>query len=148
MTNELASRKSGWKDGGLRTAGRVLAVLLFMFGLVVTNGCRTSPIKDVSGAPVTATGASLAQVGKAIQTAGAGLGWVMKEEYPGLIVGTLNLRDHMARVEIPYTTTSYSIRYKDSSNLKYDAAKRSIHSNYNGWVSNLHRAISAQLSLL
>ena len=71
----------------------------------------------------------------------------MKEQSPGLIVATLTLRDHLAVVEIPYSATSFSIRYKDSQNLRYNADDRSIHSNYNGWVQNLNNAILAGLSV-
>ena len=67
----------------------------------------------------------------------------MKPEKPGLIVGTLNLRTHTAVVDIPYTTTSYSILYKSSVNLKQEG--NTIHSNYNGWVQNLDQAIKRQL---
>ena len=63
-------------------------------------------------------------------------------------MGKLNARDHMAVVEIPYTENSFSIKYKDSQNLNYDASTGSIHNNYNGWVRNLENAIQVQLSAL
>jgi hypothetical protein len=85
-------------------------------------------------------------VKKAIVRAGAALGWSMQETEPGQIVGTLYLRSHMAQVDIPYSKSSYSILYKDSSNLNYDGTK--IHSNYNGWIQNLDRGIKNQLNLL
>jgi hypothetical protein len=50
------------------------------------------------------------------------------------------------QVDIAYTTTSYSINYKDSRGLDYDGS--SIHSNYNGWVQRLDRAIARQLATL
>ena len=83
---------------------------------------------------------------KAIVRAGAGLGWQMKVAEPGLIVGTLRLRSHMAVVDIKYDTKAYSITYKDSSNLDYDGAN--IHKNYNGWVQNLDNAIRVQIANL
>jgi hypothetical protein len=49
-------------------------------------------------------------------------------------------------VDIPYSAKSYSITYKSSSNLNYDGT--TIHSNYNGWVQNLHKAINTQLNTL
>jgi hypothetical protein len=109
-------------------------------------GCRTSPILNVKDAPINVPAgqtASVATVEQAIIRAGNGLGWVMKPEKPGLIVGTLNLRTHTAVVDIPYTTTSYSILYKSSVNLKQEG--NTIHSNYNGWVQNLDQAIKRQL---
>jgi len=111
-------------------------------------GCRTAAVYDVVDAPVaTATGGqkrSSAQVRTAIMRAGQGLGWQIKELQPFLLEGTLNLRTHMARVNIPYSAERYSIVYKDSENLQYDG--KSIHSNYNGWVQNLDKAIKTQLA--
>lgn len=52
----------------------------------------------------------------------------------------------MAQVDIPYNAKAYSIQYKNSANLKYDGV--SIHSNYNGWVQNLDRAIQSRLVAL
>ena len=45
-----------------------------------------------------------------------------------------------------YSVKSYSIRYKDSTELGYDGG--SIHQNYNGWVQNLDKGIRAQLNTL
>ncbi len=115
---------------------------------LVLVGCRSNPVYNVSGAPVTTStrNYSMSDVRGAILQAGASLGWQMKVVRPGLIVGTLYVRDHMARVEIPYDRRTYSILYRDSSNLDYDGAN--IHSNYNGWVQNLSNAINERLSLL
>ena len=53
---------------------------------------------------------------------------------------------NVAEVDIAYTTTTYSINYKDSRGLDYDGSN--IHSNYNGWVQKLDRAIARQLATL
>ncbi|EGV33478.1 putative lipoprotein [Thiorhodococcus drewsii AZ1] len=63
------------------------------------------------------------------------------------MIGTLYLRDHMAKVRILYDARRYSIRYQDSSNLKYNPDTKTIHSNYNSWVQNLDNAIRSQLSI-
>lgn len=126
---------------------RALIGLVGMLALVLV-GCRSNPIYNVSGAPVTTStrNYSMGDVRGAILQAGASLGWQMKIVRPGLIVGTLYVREHMATVEIPYDRRTYSILYRDSSNLDYDGAN--IHSNYNGWVQNLSNAINARLSVL
>jgi len=54
------------------------------------------------------------------------------------------LRKHVAVVEIPYSSKSYTIRYRSSENL--DEKDGVIHKNYNGWIQNLTRGINAQLS--
>lgn len=122
---------------------------LVLAGIVIAmlGGCRSAGIYNVSAAPVAANKAvSMDDVQKAIIRAGAGLGWQMKPVEPGLIVGTLTLRTHMAMVNVKYDTKTYSITYKDSSNLDYTGD--SIHKNYNGWVTNLDRGIQSQLSNL
>lgn len=130
-----------------RSLASWLAIALLLFMGASLSGCRSAPVRDLGPTP-THTRASAEEVRKAIIAAGGGLGWVMKEQSPGLIVGTLALRVHLVVVEIPYTSTSFSIRYKDSQNLKYNAADKTIHANYNSWVQNLHNAIVARLSSL
>ncbi len=126
---------------------RIWLVLIGLLALALV-GCRSNPVYNVEGTPISTStsGYSLRDVRDAIQQAGVSLGWQMQDIKPGLIVGTLYLRDHMAQVEIPYSRSSYSILYKDSQNLNYDGAN--IHSNYNGWIQRLNGAINAQLSRL
>lgn len=122
---------------------------LVLAGIVIAmlGGCRSAGIYNVSAAPVVANKAvSMDDMQKAIVRAGVGLGWQMKPVSPGLIVGTLNLRTHMAMVDVNYDTKTYNISYKDSSNLDYTGD--SIHKNYNSWVQNLDKGIRAQLSNL
>lgn len=118
--------------------------------LVLASACRTSPLFNVrdSSVPVPASGPglSLDQVTEAIVRAGVGLGWDMRAQRPGQIVGTLNVRSHTAVVDISYSTKAYSITYSSSQNLKYDEAAGTIHSNYNGWIQNLDNAIRGRLS--
>lgn len=122
-----------------------LKVLIPAIALLVV-GCRALvPIYEVQQAPLTTSRAlSMAEVERAIRTAGAGLGWQMVERGFGSLEGVLVLREHRAVVDIRYDTNFYSIKYKDSSNLNYDGS--TIHPNYNGWVQNLQRAIRAQVS--
>lgn len=125
--------------------------LLFIsvLGLFALTGCRTANVYNVMDNPVEVRkGTTDDQVYKAIKTAGSSLGWIITKVKPGLAQGQLNLRDHMALVEIPYNTKSYSIVYKNSNALKYDANKQHIHKNYNAWVQNLDNAIRVQLNNL
>lgn len=126
---------------------RLSRVALVLVAVVSMAACRTSSVYNVVDAPVTisTTTASVqaADVRNAIVRAGAALGWQMKDDGPGRIVGTLHLRDHMAQVVITYSVQSYSINYLNSQNLKYDGG--SIHSNYNGWIQRLDGQIRANL---
>ncbi len=123
----------------------VVATVLVLLAV----GCRGGmPVYNVSDAPVSASKAnpSLDEVGKAIQSAGAALGWQMRLTKPGHIIGTLTARTHTAVVDVNYNVKSYSIQYKDSTDLKYDG--QSIHPQYNTWIQNLDKRIRAQLSTL
>ena len=127
---------------------KVVGLTMIAVAAVGMAGCRTGGVYDVVDAqvmgPAGAPKLSSEQVRNAITRAGQGLGWQIKELQPFLLEGTLTLRGHMARVNIPYSAERYSIVYKDSENLQYDG--KSIHSNYNGWVQNLDKAIKAQLA--
>jgi hypothetical protein len=121
--------------------------ILLALGLMsLVAGCTSRPIMSVTDQPVvTAAGKQLTadQVRDGIVKAGTGLGWVMTPVSPGLISGRLALREHVAVVDVQYSATLYSIRYKDSTNLNYRDGQ--IHRNYNGWIENLDRDIRSEL---
>ena len=142
-------------------------LLVILLSLVITTmtGCRTSPVYNIQDQHVTTNidNHTEEDVKKAIIRAGGGLGWKMNADKPGHVLGTLFLRSHIAIVDITYDLNKYSITYKDSTNLDYEAAGQQatdadgssyvneteiIHSNYNGWIQNLDRAIQAQLGAL
>lgn len=121
----------------------IILVLLFM------SGCRSGTVMNVVNAPVeVAKETSDDKIYNAIKNAGLSLGWIVKKSEPGIATAQLNLRKHMALVEIKYDNNNYSINYKNSMHLKYDPAKNTIHNNYNGWIQNLNNAIQVQLSAL
>ena len=116
---------------------------------VAAGGCmRSAPILKLEDVQVVASNSkpTAAQVRQSIITAGTSLGWKIVDKGPGKLEGTLNVRTHVAVVDIPYSATKYSILYKSSENLS--EADGSIHRNYNGWVENLDRTIRTELSRL
>ncbi len=125
--------------------GKSFVAALFCAGLVGLAGCRTAPIYNATdvaiATPLGRQALTLDQVGAVIVSAGSSLGWAVQIVKPGDAMATLHLRGHTAVVEIPYSTTTFSIIYKSSDNLNYDASRNYIHSNYNGWVTNLRSAI-------
>ena len=124
-----------------------VAICLLLIGMI---GCRGSgQLYQVKDAPVqTASGKALSMddVRKEIIAAGIAAGWQMAASKPGEIIGTLNIRSHQAVVSIPYTTKTYSILYKESTNLKYDEKAQTIHENYSGWIQRLDGAIRTRLA--
>jgi hypothetical protein len=113
-------------------------------------GCATSkPISDVIDVPVVpGSGKTLTrtQVATAVERAGRYLGWQMSADGPGLFTARLALRHHIAVVEIEHDDRTYSIRYRDSTNL--DAKDGDIHRAYNRWVQRLRQEIRKELELL
>lgn len=127
---------------------KLLTVLLLIALAAFAVGCKTAPVYTVTDAPVNTVKKSVtqAEVKNAIMRAGSRLGWRMSDTKPGLITAQLLKRKHSVVVEIPYTTKSYSINYKDSTEMQYDGAN--IHKYYNNWVRNLDQRIALELQSL
>ena len=125
---------------------RLYTKLASLAVVLAIAGCNTMPIQNVDQAAVPSKTLTSDQVRLAIIRAGDGLGWKMKDEGPNKMVGTLILRKHVAVVDIPYSATSYSIKYRSSVEL--DEKDGKIHKNYNGWIQNLTRNITAQLGAI
>ena len=108
-----------------------------------------TPIYNVTGTPIPPNPlATMENIEKAVMRAGLTLGWQIAPKSPGLAEGVLVLRTHRAVVDIAYDTKTFSITYKDSINLDYREKDKTIHSNYNGWIQNLEKAIRAQVTVL
>ena len=125
--------------------GVIVACLL----LTAVIGCRAGgQVYEVKDAPVeSARPLTLDQVQKAIIDAGIKQTWIMTPIKPGEMLGEYNVQSHQIHVMIPYTTKTYSILYKDSSNLRYDPVKRTIHVNYAKWIERLDNEIKARLKM-
>jgi hypothetical protein len=143
-----------YREEELTMKNRSLTQWIFLVvAMVVFVGCQGTPVfnvKDASIKPVSGKEPTLEDVTRAIKGASTGSTppWNMQVVKPGHIVATLHNRSYMAQVDIQYTTKGYSITRKDSSNLKYDAEKGTIHKGYNKWVQHLDSHIRAELSLL
>ncbi len=88
------------------------------------------------------------QVKQAILAAATTKGWSIAYQPDGKLLATLNVRNkHTIVVEIAYTANSYSLTYKDSTNMNYAVvdSERVIHPNYNKWVQDLSAAIRGEL---
>jgi hypothetical protein len=121
----------------MRPTLRIAAFLLLVF----VAACRSAPIYNTTDASFNRT-LTMDQAQRAIEAAGAELGWDMTPQRPGEIRGVLNLRSHQAVVDITYDRNTYSIRYLDSKDLNYNGTN--IHPNYNSWIQNLERQIRAE----
>jgi len=117
--------------------------------LAAIVGCRAGgQVYEVKDAPIEAAKPlTLDQVQKAIIDAGIKQTWIMTPVKSGEMLGEYNVQSHQIHVLIPYTTKNYSILYKDSSNLRYDPVKRTIHVNYQKWIERLDNEIKARLKM-
>ena len=116
--------------------------------LFIFTGCGAASVYNIQNNSVEVKkSTSSDDVYKAIKKAGLSLGWIVSKVKDGEAKAVINLRTHQAIVRIDYTNTSYSINYVNSTNLKYNMEKNTIHNNYNGWIKNLERAINVQLSV-
>ena len=128
---------------------RIVAILLAVAALAFSGCANQQPIQNVANAPIIlppGKSVTMNDVTTAIMRAGTQLGWQMQPEGPGRMTGRIALRAHLAVIEIEHDTKSYSIKYRDSTNL--DARDGMIHKNYNGWIQNLDKSIRTQLQLL
>jgi hypothetical protein len=126
-----------------------LSAVLICLALTAMIGCRAGgQVYEVKDAPIEAAKPlTLDQVQKAIIDAGIKQTWIMTPVKPGEMLGEYNVQSHQIHVLIPYTTKNYSILYKDSSNLRYDPVKRTIHVNYQKWIERLDNEIKARLKM-
>lgn len=127
---------------------RFFGILVAAAALVLAGCATTQPIYNVEKAPIVGPAGktlSMTEVQQAIMRAGTQLGWQMQPEGPGRLSGRLALRTHLAVVDIQHDAKSYSIKYRDSTNL--DARDGMIHRNYNGWIQNLEKAIRVQTGI-
>jgi hypothetical protein len=129
---------------------RFFSILVAAAALVFVAACGTvQPIQNVEKAPIIlppGKSVNMSQVTTAIMRAGSRLGWQMQPEAPGRLSGRIALRTHAAVIDVEHDTKSYSIKYRDSTNL--EARDGMIHRNYNGWIQNLDKNIRAELTLL
>jgi hypothetical protein len=126
---------------------RLAALLLVPIAFMLMGAI---PLTDPAPVSVPA-GLKIEQVSKAIK---AGVlsrtGWTITKEEPGQYEATLNVRQHMLKVNIPYTTTSVGMKYVDSQNLDYGEKKgvKVIHPKWANWTRNLQTDIQRELQLL
>ena len=128
---------------------RLLALLLVPMAFLLMAASSVS-LTDPEPLAVPA-GLMLDQVAKAVKTGVASrTGWTVTKEDKGQIEATLNVRQHMLKVNIPYSTSSVAIKYVDSANLDYAEKKgvKVIHPKWNNWTRNLLSDIQRELSVV
>src|SRR5262249_4338049 len=117
---------------------RAWSGLLLVSALVFLLGARQVPLTDPEPVAVPA-GLQLEQVATANKAALVGRTCAVTQEEPGHIISTLNLRQHMAKIDVVYDLQTVKIKYLDSGELLYAEknGQRMIHHNYLAWIQNI-----------
>jgi hypothetical protein len=128
---------------------RTWSALLLVSAMVFLMGARQVPLTDPQPIAVPA-GLKVEQVSKAIRAALAGRAWAVTSDEPGHIVSTLNVREHVAKIDIVYDLQTIKIKYLESGELMYAEKKgqRMIHRNYLNWILNLVNDMNRNLVLV
>ena len=129
---------------------RLAALLLIPLAFMLMGGATPIPLADPEPISVPA-GLNIEQVSKAIKVAVASRpGWAITKEDNGQFEVTLNVRQHMLKVNVPYSTSSVAIKYVDSQNLDYSEKKgvKVIHPKWVNWTRNLASDIQRELNVL
>ena len=128
---------------------RTWSALLLVSAVVFLMGARQMPLTDPQPIAVPA-GLKVEQVSKAIRAALAGRAWAVTSDEPGHLVSTINVREHMAKIDIVYDLQTITIKYLESGELMYAEKKgqRMIHRNYLNWILNLVNDMNRNLVLV
>jgi hypothetical protein len=112
---------------------------------------RDEPISNPSNIPISWNAEaepSLERIQRAIIAGCAQRGWQCQAIKPGEIRAVLHLRQHVAEALIAFDTQTFSVSDVNSTELRYDAAKNTIHRKYNVWVANLITDINGAIALI
>lgn len=124
---------------------RITRIAVLLVAVLVSVGCaRVQPVYNVPDTAVDVSSDNGAEeIRKAILAGAQAKGWRVEEVGPGHMIARVAVRTHTATVDIYYDNDSYSIQYRDSSDLMYDGSN--IHRNYNKWIIYLDEQIRFNL---
>lgn len=126
---------------------KIYSILLVLALSFTLTGCgKTVEVRSFNDQYIPVYGETNKKSGnveKSIIKAAASLGWKTKQIEKNKMLATLDIRTHQLVVLITYDDEKYSIEYKDSINMKYNAKKNKIHRQYVNWVTNLIRTINS-----
>jgi type IV pilus biogenesis protein CpaD/CtpE len=112
--------------------------------LLGVAACTSKPVMNIENRTPTSAVRNEDDMRRAILSALQNRQWTVERADRGNIMALIQRRSHQAEITIPYSVSSYSIRYRDSQNLGYKNGK--IHRNYNNWIHNLDRSIQQELN--
>ena len=120
-----------------------MTIIAFLVVCVLPPTAHARATKLIEPAPVTTNCVlTLEDMKKAITAGGAVRGWTVVDQTPGNIElkYVKGAYKHVLSVNVQYTKNTYSVTYKDSTNLNYKVKRngvREIHPRPIGWMKNL-----------
>jgi hypothetical protein len=119
-----------------------------LFALVLVTGCsKGAALQTFDNSKVSAQNKSLEKVESAIVKGGLNKGWQSRKVANGQIEMKILVKGKFLIVlDALYDANGYTLQYKESQNLDYDATNNTIHPSYNKWVANLEREINHELT--
>ena len=126
-----------------------LSLVVVAFTTQLAGISRDEPIQNPSNIPISwnADGTpTLEKIQRAIIAGCAKRSWQCQAVKSGEIRAVLYVRQHMAEALIVFSTASYSVTYVNSSELRYNGTKNTIHRKYNLWVVNLISDINSTIA--
>ena len=112
--------------------------------LAATSAVARTEIVNIDNAPIP-DDLNIEAITGAITAGAVDRGWTPKVLGTGHVEARLFIRSHTATVDITFNESTYSITYKDSTNLDYDGGR--IHRNYNRWVASLNSTLQRSLAM-
>lgn len=128
-------------------AGAIMAKSGHFFSIAIIAPKHVVNHENLLIPPVEGQATTAEHVREVIMTAAAEEGWAVKPVADGLLDATLNKGKYMIVVDITYSAASYSVRYRDSTNLNYRKSDTGelIHPTYNRWVTTLVHRVDTRL---
>lgn len=122
---------------------RVIIVVLAVVLAATVAGCA-SVMQPIENRPLKPpAGATVEQVGESIFLAVRHRKWAARKIAPGHIEAQYTKWRHKVVVDVIFDTKKFSVRYKDSENMRFTG--RTIHNRYNEWTAKLADLISARV---
>ena len=126
----------------------VVCIALFSLNAVAREAVPIVNYDQIAVATRSGQAPSAEQLRQAIVAAASGKGWSIARQADGKLLATLVVRNkHTIVVEIACTADKYSLRYKDSINMKFEErdGQQLIHPFYNKWVLDFKEAIRIEV---
>jgi hypothetical protein len=150
--------------------------LMLLYGVLLVAGCASGGsegalvgLYEVDDSRIIDGTLTISQIKESILQGAKSVGWEAKDQGNDRILAIFHIRTHTIYINIDYSESLYSTRYRSSIGMKmacsrwenkkfkfkvsgiencpYDAAPFTIHANYKIWIDRLNAAIQTSLAI-